>query len=261
MALLPKTRKSDADRKAERQAAEDDALLREVDDAVRQDQYADFASKYGKLIVGLLVVGILCFGGYLWWHSRHEAALEADSEVIIGSIDNFQAGNVAAGDAHLGDVADKGKSEGGRTVAKMLEAGAAVKQNKPEEGAKLFGVIAADDKAPQEMRDLASIREVTLRFDSMKPEDVIARLKPMAVPGKPYFGSAGELVAMAYLEQGKTREAGTLFGEIARNEDVPQTIRSRARQIAGLLGVDAIQDVDKLLEEQGAASGPPVPGQ
>jgi hypothetical protein len=61
---------------------------------------------------------------------------------------------------------------------------------------------------------------------------------------------------MAHLEAGNKAEAGKLFADIAKDEDQPESLRSRARQMAGLLGVDAIVDVEKLLEAQGVgASG------
>ena len=101
------------------------------------------------------------------------------------------------------------------------------------------------------MRDLAKVREIAVRYDTMKSADIIAALKPLAVPGNPYFGSAGEMVAHAYLDQGKRAEAGALFAQIAKDDQVPETMKSRARQMAGVLGVDAIEDVDALLEEQG----------
>ena len=76
----------------------------------------------------------------------------------------------------------------------------------------------------------------------MAPDAVVARLKPLAVPGNPWFGSAGELVGMAYLKQGNTALAGPLFGAIARDTKTPDTLRARARQEAGLLGYDTIDD-------------------
>jgi hypothetical protein len=86
---------------------------------------------------------------------------------------------------------------------------------------------------------------------------VIARLKPLAKPGNPWFGSAGELVAMAYLKEGKKDLAGPLFAAIAKDEDAPKSMRSRARQMAGVLGYDAVVDVDQLLaEERIDKSGP-----
>ena len=100
------------------------------------------------------------------------------------------------------------------------------------------------------MRDLARLRLVAMQFDTMDKSQVAAQLGPLVQPGNPWFGSAGELLAMAYVEQGKRTEAGRLFAEIARSETVPDPIRSRARQMAGVLGVDAIPDVDEFLKQQ-----------
>jgi len=119
------------------------------------------------------------------------------------------------------------------------------------EAATLFGEVADSSDAPPALRDLAKIRAITATFDERKPADVIAELGELAVPGNPWFGSAGELVAMAHLEAGDNDKAGAMFAEIARAEDVPESLRTRSRQMAGLLGVDAIVDVDELLEEQG----------
>ena len=86
---------------------------------------------------------------------------------------------------------------------------------------------------------------------SFKELEGVAALKPLATPGKPYFASAGELVAHAYLDQDKRAEAGALFAQIAKDQTAPESVRSRARQMAGVLGVDAIEDVEALLAEQG----------
>jgi hypothetical protein len=47
------------------------------------------------------------------------------------------------------------------------------------------------------------------------------------------------MVAVAYIRQNQRPQAGTLFGQIARDPGVPETIRQRAVQMAGVLGVDA----------------------
>jgi hypothetical protein len=45
---------------------------------------------------------------------------------------------------------------------------------------------------------------------------------------------------VAYLRQNKRAQAGRLFGQIASDKDVPDTLRQRAVQMAGVLGVDAV---------------------
>ena len=250
MALIPGSGKSREDKQAERLAAEDNILLREIDDAVRQDQYSDFAKTYGRPLLALLVVGMLGFGGYLFWESREEATFEAHSEQLVSALDQAQAGNFDSADKTAAAlVADNGGNAA--VLAQMLQAGVAMEQGDPDKAAELFATVSADEDAPEILRNMATIRGMTATFDSRDPQEVIDAVQPLAVPGEPFFGSAAELVAMAYLEQDKRDEAGALFGEIAKAEDVPETLRARSRQMAGLLGVDAIEDVDELLEEQG----------
>ena len=51
---------------------------------------------------------------------------------------------------------------------------------------------------------------------------------------------------MAYLKQGQKAKAGKLFADIAADQQVPPTIRTRAVQLAGTLGVDATASLPTL---------------
>ena len=257
MALTPKQTPD------QKKASQDEALLREVDDAVRQDQYASFGKQYGRPLLALLVLGLVGFGVYLWWDSRQEAAMERDSEVLVTAMDQVEGGDLERGSGTLDALLADGNG-GSQAAARMLKAGIAMEQGQTAEAAKLFAQVAEDGDSPPALRDLATIREVAARFDTMPPAEVVSRLKPLAVPGNAFFGSAGELVAMAYLEQGKRAEAGALLAAIARDEDAPDTLRGRARQMAGVLGVDAIDDADEILAQQqsgGQGAAAPQPAQ
>ena len=248
MALLPSSNKSAEEKRADRDARQQEALLREVDDALREDQFADAAMRYGKSIGTVVVIGLAGFAGYLWWSGQQEGKLESGSEAIVKAIDQLQAGNLDTADKAFAPLAKSG-SNGAKLVARMTRAGIAAEQGRTAEAVKLYGEISADAKAPEPFRDLATIREIALNYDKMKPEEVVKRLKPLAAPGKPYFGSAGELLGAAYLDQGRDDLAGPLFAEISKDKDVPESMRSRSRQLAGVMGIDAIDDVDKTLAE------------
>jgi hypothetical protein len=210
---------------------------------------ADFGKRYGRTLAiaaGVLVIG---FGGYLFWESRRDASLETQSETLVAALDQAKAGNLPAAGSGVQPLL-KDAAPGPSGSAQLLAAGAAMAQNRPDEAQKHLSALAADSSTPQPLRDLAKLRLVAMQFDTMDKGQVVAQLGPLAQPGNPWFGSAGELVAMAYLEQGKRAEAGRLFASIAGTETVPEQIRSRTRQMAGVLGVDAIPDVDKFLKQQ-----------
>lgn len=235
-------------------SAEDDVLIREIDEAVREDAVADFFKNHGIKLLGGVTLLLAGLGGYLLWDSNRESKLETQSETLIAALDYIDQSDFATASEKVAPLLADGNSAGARTGARFLQAGAALEQGDPAKATALFKAIAADADAPPVLRDLARVRDVSTNFDSMKPADVIAQLASLAKPGNPWFGSAGELVAMAHLESGNRAEAGRIFADIAKDEDQPETLRSRARQMAGLLGVDAIVDVDKLLEDQGVGA-------
>lgn len=258
MALPPDSEETRADQLAARRAAEQEVLLREVDEAMRKDQLGSAAKRYGWLIATGLVLALAAFGGYLFWQDRREGQLEEASDTLITTLDKLEAGQIDQAEDDLAALAEG--SSATAVSAKLARAGVALRDNRREEAVALFDEIAADGDAPQPYRDLATIRSVATRFEQMQPQQIIDRLKPLATPGNPWFGSAGELVAMAYLKQGKQNLAGPLFAAIAKDETVPQTLRARTRQMAGLLGYDAVVDVDATLadlrNETDAAAAP-----
>jgi hypothetical protein len=238
LALSPPNNGTPPAKPTDRDEAAKDGFLREVDEALREEQIVTAFKRYALPVGAALVVGLLALGGYLYWDNAKKSAAAQWSERTVMAEERLGAGEVDAAVKDYDLIAREG-SEGNRAVAMMQLAAIAARQGKADEAAKQFGAIVADDKIPQPFRDLALIRQIGLKFDTMKPDEIIAKLKPLAVPGNAWFGSAGELVGMAYLEQGKPELAGPLFAKIGQDKNVPATIRSRMRQLAGGLGYDA----------------------
>lgn len=247
MAIKPTGSQSENEQKPE-ENGQDEALIREIYDAVREEQYINFLRDYGKIIAGVLIGGLALFAAYLGWDHFHEKSLEGNGEKLVAALDQLEAGNLTTSSTQLDTLI--GESDGGvKANAQLLKAGILMEQGKAGAAAKIFAMVAEDADAPQSVRDLARIREVAATFDSRKPDDVIKVLSPYVTDQSPFFGSAGELTAMALLAKGENDKAGKLLAKIAKDENVAQSLRSRSRQLAGLLGADAIDDVSATLKE------------
>lgn len=233
---------------------EDGVLIREIDEAVREDALLQFLREHGLKVLGVVTLGVAGLGAYLVWDHFAEQKLEQQSETLIASFDAAAARDFKGASDTAGSLVAGGSSDGARASARFMQAGAALEQGDTAKASGLYRAIFNDPQTPAALRDLARIRDVSLNYDAMKPADVIAQLGPIAKPGNAYFGSAGELVAMAHAESGNRAQAGKIFAAIAKDEDQPETLRSRARQMAGLMGVDAVVDVNKLLKDEGVTS-------
>jgi len=222
-----------------------ETFLREVDENLRRDQVSDFAKRYGGWIIGGVLLFLAAVGGWLYWQDRQAGRAQADSETLAAIYGDIAAQKVATVPQRLQPLGESGNAVISAT-ARLAQAAVALEKNDRSTALAKYKEVAADDGLPSAYRDLGTIRATALEFDSLKPEQVIERLAPLAKRGEPWFGSAGELTAMAYLKQGQKAKAGQLFAAIAADQQVPPTIRTRAVQVAGTLGVDATASLPTL---------------
>jgi hypothetical protein len=216
-----------------------ETFLREVDENLRRDRLRDFARNNGRWLIAALVLFLAASGFGIWWqqHSRQRSEQEveklADTYRTIGNPNTITAGN-----QQLDQLSHSG-SKAIRASALFSRAVTALQQNDTKLATAKFRDIAGDDSLPAPYRDLALIRQTALEFDQLSPQDVINRLQPLAKSGTPWFGTAGEMTGLALIKQGKKAEAGQMFAAIAKDKDVPDSVRQRAIQMASSLGVDA----------------------
>jgi hypothetical protein len=214
-----------------------ETFLREVDENLRRDQLRDFAKRYGAWLIAAVGLFLIASGAFIWFQQHKVQNSEQHAEQLAEIFKNIGSG--APGDApkQLDDLS-KSSSKAVRASALFTRAALAIQQNDTKLATAKYREIADDSSLPQPYRDAALIRQTALEFDALQPQQVIARLQPLAKPGSPWFGSAGEMTAMAMIKQGQSTQAGQLFAAIAKDTSVPDQTRARALQIAGTLGVD-----------------------
>lgn len=215
-----------------------EAFLREVDENLRRDRMQDFGKKYGLLLIAAVVLLLAAIGGWLYWQNRQQEQAAAQSEELMSIYNDIGAGNTEQARKRL-EPLESSDNDVVRALALLTDAAIALDGNERTAALAKYRVIAGDGGLPEAYRNLGLIRATALEFDTIKPEEVVARLEPLTKPGNPWFGTAGEMTAMAYIKQGQNDRAGRLFAAIAADGQVPETIRNRAVQIAGTLGVDA----------------------
>jgi hypothetical protein len=240
-----------------KETAPEDAFIREVDEEYRREQMATFWSRYGRWIliaVGLLLIALAAF---LWW--REEQAKERGqwSEQFAQAMQGLE----------LGDAKAKATIErfatgdyGGYTVLAKFKTASQAEDNGDTAGAtKIYDAIAADGSVPEPFQQLATLKSIRLNYDSAKPADLIEKLRPLGQPGGPWFGVAGEMLAVAYMRDGKNELAGPIFSAIAADDTLPPSLRQRAQQMAAALGAISIPELGA---KRGATPAPaPAPAQ
>lgn len=215
-----------------------ETFLREVDENLRRDKVRDYFRDNANFLIGAVVLFLALSGGLIWYQEHKRQVAERHVEQLAEAYKNIGVGNISKVPQQLDDLSNA-SSDGVRATAMFTRAALALQQNDQKLATATYAKIAADSSLPEAYRNAALIRQTALEFDQLQPQQVIARMQPLAQAGEPWFGSAGEMTALALIKQGKSAEAGQLFAKIANDKSVPESIRSRAVQIAGSLGADA----------------------
>lgn len=213
-----------------------DLLLREVDEEVRRDQLKALWNKYGTYVIGAVAAVALAGAGVALYRDNEAKKAAAASERF----------SVAA------DLADKGKHEdaaqafaalagdkvyGGlarlRGAAERLELGDA------EGAVKLFEGVAADGSVPGDLRDLASLRAIQVKLDTLEPEEARRRLTPLARPTSPFRFTAREFLAGVALRANDAPAARTELRALIDDPATPGGLRARARDLMETVEAEA----------------------
>ncbi len=239
-----------------------ETFYREVDEELRKERAANWFKRYGLVAIGGVLLLLAVIAGVLWWqHEKREQAGEHGA-LFTKALEEASARQDKQATEKLDTLAKEGGT-GYQAAALLTKASMAAQAAAPtarppipgaapaparentakrNEAVALFKQVADNADFPEPYRNLALIRQTQLEYDALQPAQVIQRLQPLAQPGNPWFGSAGEMVAVAHIKAGRPQQAAPIFAALAKDENLPQTLRSRAVQMAGALGVDAVTE-------------------
>ncbi|HEX8448318.1 MAG TPA: tetratricopeptide repeat protein [Allosphingosinicella sp.] len=220
---------------------DNETFYREVDEELRRDQMKSYWERYGKLVVAGVVLLLALLGGFIWWQNQKEVKAGERSATLVEALDEVASGRKKAAIPKLDGLVKSG-SDGHRAAALLTKADIAIDAKDLRGAAALFKQVADDEALARPYRDLALVRMTAVELDTLPPQAVIDRLKGLAVPGNAWFGSAGEMTALSYLKLNRPQQAAGVFAAMAKDKKLPDTLRSRATQMAGSLGVDAVQE-------------------
>jgi hypothetical protein len=222
---------------------DNESFYREVDEELRREQLTGTWKRYGMWIVAAVLLFLAAIAGFLYWQQQQERRAGEHGEQLTALFEDIQAGKTKGAEGKLDALAKEGGA-GYRAAALLTKADLAVTQGNEAAAVAAFRQVAEDEDVAAPWRELALIRQTAAEYDKLPPATVIQRLQPLAQAGNPWFGSAGEMVAVAHLKQQRPQQAAAIFAAMAKDESIPESIRSRALQMAGALGVDAVQQAD-----------------
>ena len=210
-------------------------IFQEIDEELRQDRATKLWKRYGNYVIAVAVLVVLSVGGYKYWTAQDLQKRQADSAAYQEAISRVGAGDVDGAISTLGDLARDGGG-GYAVLARLRQAALAAKQGDLEAAALAYAVVAADAGAPSILRDLAKVRSVATRLETVDLAELEPLLDSVTGAGNPWRPLALELKGVLAVKIGDVAAAREIFAGLADAAETPTGMRARAAEVLKALG-------------------------
>jgi hypothetical protein len=214
--------------------AERDSFLREVDEAVRQDQYKKLWDRYGVYALGatlLVVAGVAGYKGWSYWQVKQAQDSGAKFTQALSMEDGADA---ARAREMLTALAEKGP-EGYRVLARFQLAAAEAKAGEADKAVADYDALANDASVDLILQGHATLQAAALRLDKADYAEMERRLKGLVDSNSTWRFSARELLGLAAYRLNNMREAEKQFSALVGDQGTPPNLRERADMMLALI--------------------------
>jgi hypothetical protein len=214
-----------------------DNFIQELEDDLRHDRYLALWRKYGRYAAAAALAIVIAASGYVAWRHYRESERLKESMAYNAALSVAdQDGTAWEGALYsLRDLAQSGSTAYG-TLARLQEAALLNKNGKPDDAAAIYDSMSKDKNVDPLFRDLAALLNVMVTLDKGDPQQLAARLAPLAESRNPWRYSALELQALLAQRTGDTAKARGIYANLADDPTAPRQLRGRAAEMLAMLG-------------------------
>lgn len=208
-------------------------IFREIEEELRRDNLLKLWSRYGKYVIGVIVLALVIAGGIVGWRNHQATLRQAEGAQYSEALAMARAGKTADATKEFAVLAQQGGGYGLPAAFQQAELLAHGGDNK---GAiAIYDKLAASQGINPEFRDLATLLSVMHGFPNADPKAAITRLAPLTASSNPLHASALDLTAAAKLQAGDRAGALAIYQKLADDLAAPQALRARAAELAEAL--------------------------
>lgn len=208
---------------------EDSVILKEVDQALEEDQTWEFFRKNGAALIG---AAVLLVGGVAGWqvygHLKTQTA-ERQALEFRNALELLEENHEAGRSALEALAAEKG---GYAALAGLRRASSYAAGGERLKALEIYRSIA-DGDAPRRIRELAQLRAAYLALADGR-DAVMGDLGDLAESDGPFSYFAKEILGIASMNAKDYESAAATFNELSLDLGAPAGIRDRAEEFAAL---------------------------
>lgn len=212
-----------------------DGIFREIDEELRQEQFAKLWKRYGKLFITGACIIIAAVAGYKAWENYDLTTRGKQGEQFAASLRLASGDNAEAALNALKALNDEA-STGYQMLSGFKAAALMASSGDIQGAASAYDKLSGDSSLKAVYRDLAILLGAIQRINNGEVGTAVStRLTPLSAENNPWRHSALELLAVLAEQSGDKARAREMFKSLSEDAATPTGIRQRASEMLSAL--------------------------
>jgi len=215
----------------------EDALMREINEELREEQMHKLWKRYGGFIIGIALSVVVVVAGYQGWKTYTTSVRMSESEILYSAEMAARNGDTDQALSELGKLGAEGKS-GYQVLAQFQQAALLSNKGDNKLAALIYQEIAENTSNDGDVRGLALVLGALQEIKAVgeNRDELKKRLNAANSDNNPWRYSVREILALLEIESGNNENAKNIFASLSDDSQAPDGIRSRARKLLAVLG-------------------------
>lgn len=215
----------------------EDALIREVNDDLREEQMKMLWKRFGGYVIGVAVLIVGIVAGYQGWKQYDITTRGGEGESFHAAQQLARSGDVDGALQAFAQLSVNAASGYG-VLAQFQQASLMSVKGDTAGAAMLYQTIARENTGDVALSGLATVQGAMVEINAGGYDAGAMTLRLNAISGDdhPYRYSARELLGVVAMESGDTAQALDLFKQLSADANAPSGINDRAKKLVQYLG-------------------------
>ena len=209
----------------------DDAIFREVDEEVRQDEYKKIWDRYGKYLSTVAIVILAGVAGFQGWKYYQQKQAEDAGAVYFDALRKAADGKTDDAIAAFAAVNHAGFGQ----LAAIQSASLLAKKGDVDKAVAAYDAFAANAANDPTLTDLARIRAGYALVDTAKVDDLTARMAKFDNQSSAWRNEAREVLGLAAWRAKDFAKADKYMKMIFVDSAAPAQMHQRAQIMIQLI--------------------------
>ncbi len=200
---------------------EEENLIKEINEEIKQDNYKKLWNKYGKYLIGLLIIIIFFVSSGTIYKNYKTNKIEKQSELYFQAIEFIKNEDYAKAEKILNEI--NNSKDSGYSILSALQI--IHLKNKGKVNVNIENIIL--DKNPF-FEDYFLLQKFNQNLNEKKNNILIDKIIKISRPGSPWRFTAHELLTAYYIKNNDLNSAIQSLNIITEDNEAPPFMKERA---------------------------------